>query len=507
MTDQGFDIGEKTGRPAAPVVIPSIDQTILDADAPVERPPAAMELSGAVIRMGEWLVVVVIGIVLTIVMASVTPMGPIEPYGRVALLGGTFFALIAELAGCYDIDARFSLRVALARLLSAWLGSAVGMLTLAFFLKASEDFSRGWTILWFALGTGGLVMVRGAGVLWSRSLKSRGVFNQRVAILGTGAPADKLAEYILSNPRLTIDLVGCFDDRSSSRGMAATHVVPHLGDLDALVARVRAGGIDQVIIALPHATERRVREIVARLSMLPVLIRLAPDLSTFAFAGRSIVILGELPLMTLFERPINGMDRVIKRCEDMVIAGLAVALLAPLFAVIALLIRLDSKGPVFFRQRREGFNNGTFMIWKFRTMKTDMLQFDAIEQAKKRDPRVTRVGRILRSTSIDELPQLFNVLRGEMSLVGPRPHAPSTRVGDRVFSEAMENYAARHRVKPGMTGWAQVNGWRGETDTSDKLEKRVEHDLFYIENWSLRFDLYIILRTCAVVLFPRANVY
>ncbi|RZM33385.1 MAG: exopolysaccharide biosynthesis polyprenyl glycosylphosphotransferase, partial [Sphingomonas sp.] len=274
--------------------------------------------------------------------------------------------------------------------------------------------------------------------------------------------------------------------------------------LQMLLADIRGGRVDQVIVAMPLPEGIDIETIVGELSMLPVLIRLAPDLSEFALAGRTMVMLGDLPLMTLFERPINDVDQVIKRVEDLLIGSIVLILAAPFLAMVALAIKMDSPGPVFFRQDREGFNHQTFRIWKFRSMRNDTLQYDNIKQATAGDRRVTRVGRILRGSSIDELPQLINVVSGQMSLVGPRPHAPSTKVAGILFSEANRNYAARHRVKPGMTGWAQVNGWRGETDTDEKLLKRVECDLFYIEHWSIGFDLYIIIRTFAAVLFPKS---
>jgi exopolysaccharide biosynthesis polyprenyl glycosylphosphotransferase len=213
--------------------------------------------------------------------------------------------------------------------------------------------------------------------------------------------------------------------------------------------------------------------------------------------------LGEMPVMTLFERPISGMDAAVKALEDKILTFIILALIWPLLLCIAIAIKLDSPGPVFFRQPREGFNNTPFRVFKFRSMYADHGQVDRIVQASREDPRVTRVGRFLRRTSLDELPQLFNVVKGDMSLVGPRPHAASTRAGGRLFSDVVASYAARHKVKPGITGWAQVCGWRGETDTEEKLVKRFEHDLYYIENWSLPFDFYILMRTVGSVLLPK----
>jgi Undecaprenyl-phosphate glucose phosphotransferase len=276
-----------------------------------------------------------------------------------------------------------------------------------------------------------------------------------------------------------------------------------LGNLSEMIAMIRKGEIDQVVVALPWSAEERLQQVVSRLALTPVKIRLAPDLASFTFARRQIVVLGDIPMLTLFERPISGLDAFIKLLEDKILTILILAMIWPVLGIVALAIKLDSPGPVFFRQPREGFNNKPFRVYKFRSMYSDQSQFSAIQQASRVDPRVTPVGRFLRRSSIDELPQLFNVMTGDMSLVGPRPHAASTRAGGRLFSDVVASYAARHKVKPGITGWAQVCGWRGETDTEDKLIKRLEHDLHYIENWSLLFDFYILFRTIGSVLLPK----
>jgi len=213
-----------------------------------------------------------------------------------------------------------------------------------------------------------------------------------------------------------------------------------------------------------------------------------------------------VPMLTLFDRPISGWSSVFKRIEDQVIALAAIAFMAPLMLVVAAAIKLDSRGPIFFKQRRFGFNDRLIEVWKFRTMRVECTDADAAEQTTRRDPRVTRIGRFLRKSSLDELPQLFNVLRGDMSIVGPRPHAVATRAEGRLFQDVVDRYAARHRVRPGITGWAQVNGWRGETDTIDKIRTRVEYDLYYIDNWSVWFDLYIILKTFTAI-FRTGNAY
>jgi len=349
----------------------------------------------------------------------------------------------------------------------------------------------------------GTLVLEGTPVRLSGQDSGRGTFNQRVAIFGTGPQGLRFADYVMRHDRLTISLIGLFDDRRDARLPADTAGVPLLGNLSALVAMIREGRVDQVVVALPWSAEARLQEIVSRLALTPVRIRLAPDLASFAFARRPLVMLGELPVMTLFERPISGVDATVKALEDRILASLILMLTWPLLLLIAAAVKLDSPGPVFFRQPREGFNNRPFRVYKFRTMYESCGQVEEIRQASRDDSRVTRVGRLLRRTSFDELPQLFNVLQGDMSLVGPRPHAASTRAGGRLFSDVVASYAARHKVKPGITGWAQVCGWRGETDTEAKLVKRFEHDLHYIENWSIWFDFYILFRTVGSLILPR----
>ena len=424
-------------------------------------------------------------------------------YVRAGLSAAVLFALFSELAGAYDLDARFSLRRGWQRIATAWGGAVLGLITVGFLVKASEIYSRGWAITWFLTGGAMLLATRVAMTIWILRLKRHGVFNSRAAIFGASAQGQRLARYVQRHDKLTLTLVGFFDDRRDGRVPMHACDLPVLGTLDDLVEAIRAEMIDQVIVALPWSAEARIQQVVQKLSLTPVRIRLAPDLASFAFAHRPVVLLGEVPVLTLFERPISGADALWKAAEDRLLAALFLVLLSPFMLAIALAIRLDSPGPIFFRQPREGFNNRPFRVWKYRSMTHDRCEVDGITQVSRGDKRVTRVGAVIRATSLDELPQLFNVIAGDMSLVGPRPHAPSTRAGGRLFHEVVATYAARHKVKPGITGWAQVCGWRGETDTEDKLVKRLDHDLYYIENWSIGFDLYILLRTIAAVVVPR----
>ncbi len=481
-----------------------LQHDLLAAASGSQSPPAMFELSSLLLRTSEIIVLLVTAIIVGGFAIEFVSNEMQRTYVNAVLIAVVFYAGLGEVTGVYDLDVRFSVRRAWGRVLAAWFATAMFLVTMGFLFKISEDFSRAWAVTWFFVGGLALCVVRGGATFVFRRLKRRGVFDQRVAIFGTGPQGQRMAKYISGNEKLTIDLLGFFDDRPDDRLAHADLGLPVYGNLDGLVLAIKRGLIDQVIIALPWAAEERVKQVVAKLATTPIRIRLAPDLAGFAFAQRPMVMLGDLTVMTLFERPISGFDHLIKKMEDIVLGALITILLLPVMAVVALAIRLDSPGPIFFRQPREGFNDQKFSIWKFRSMRDDACEADGITQATKGDARITRVGAFLRRTSLDELPQLFNVLSGEMSLVGPRPHAPSTRAGDRLFRDVVDSYAARHKVKPGMTGWAQVCGWRGETDTEAKLIGRLEHDLYYVENWSILFDLYIILRTVPALASSRA---
>ena len=467
------------------------------------RTSVPIDLVVFVVRAVEFITVILAGILAIYFWADRINSLSLRVYGQSMLLGALIYALVAEIMGAYDVDCHFSVRKAWQRVMGSWVVTGLFLVTIGFLMKVSEDYSRGWAITWFATAAVMLAGARAAMTMWIRRLKGQGVFNSRVAIYGASAQGQKLAQYVRGNSKLTIALVGFFDDRRDGRVPIIVDDLPVFGTSDDLVAMIRDGLIDQVIVALPWSAEQRIQQVVQKLALTPVRIRLAPDLANFAFAHRPLVLLGDMPVITLFERPISGTDAIVKRAEDLLFTSIILLFIWPLMLLAALAVKLDSPGPVFFRQPREGFNNQRFDVLKFRSMTVDECQEDGVKQATRGDKRVTRVGRIIRATSIDELPQLLNVLKGVMSLVGPRPHAPSTRAAGRLFHEVVQTYAARHKVKPGITGWAQVCGWRGETDTEEKLVKRLEFDLYYIENWSVSFDIYILFRTVFAVLFPK----
>jgi Undecaprenyl-phosphate glucose phosphotransferase len=289
-------------------------------------------------------------------------------------------------------------------------------------------------------------------------------------------------------------VVGVYDDEVAQ---LPGHCMgyPILGSVDDLVRDVREQGIDTVIVALPMSADVLLAETLNKLNLVPVDVRLCPDGFGLRLGTVSVSHLGGHTFLNVIDRPLRDWRWIAKSIEDRMVAAAILALIAPLLLAIAILIKCDSAGPALFRQKRYGFNNRLIEVWKFRTMYHEMTDASAQQLTRRNDPRITRIGAFLRRTSLDELPQFINVLRGDMSVVGPRPHATAAKAGALLYQEAVRQYDARHRVKPGITGWAQVNGWRGETDTIEQIRKRVEHDLYYIEHWSIAFDLKIILRT------------
>jgi len=264
--------------------------------------------------------------------------------------------------------------------------------------------------------------------------------------------------------------------------------------------------VDLLIVTFPVSAESRLLDVLKKLWVLPVDIRLSAHTYKLRFRPRAYSYIGNVPFLDVFDKPLTDWSYILKRLEDLVISLVAIVFALPLMLMVAIAIKIDSKGPVLFKQNRYGFNNELIEVYKFRSMYTDQSDAKADKLVTKDDPRVTKVGRFIRKTSLDELPQLFNSLKGDLSLVGPRPHAVSAKAADKLYTDVVDGYFARHRVRPGITGWAQINGWRGETDTAEKIERRVEHDLYYIENWSILFDLYILAMT-PISLLNTKNAY
>ncbi len=382
------------------------------------------------------------------------------------------------------------------RLAGGWSLIVLAALALVFFARLEVMFSRVWLASWFFLGLGVLLIERGLLAIVVQRMTRAGRLDRRTAIVGGGEAGESLLRELSKQEDTELRICGVFDDRTDERSPDVVAGYPKLGNVDDLVEFARHTRLDLVIFTMPITAEQRLLAMLRKLWVLPIDIRLSAHTNKLRFRPRSYSYIGAVPVLDVFDKPIADWDVVLKSVFDRVIGALALVALSPVLLATALAVKLDSKGPVIFRQKRYGFNNELIEVYKFRSMRTDQLDATAAKLVTRNDPRVTRVGRFIRKTSLDELPQLFNVVfKGNLSLVGPRPHAVHAKAADRIYDEVVDGYFARHRVRPGITGWAQVNGWRGETDTPEKLQRRVEHDLHYIENWSLLFDLYILLIT------------
>jgi Undecaprenyl-phosphate glucose phosphotransferase len=312
-------------------------------------------------------------------------------------------------------------------------------------------------------------------------------YRRRIAVFGTHELVGAFAAHLAAGRNFRTSLVHDASFLPNISDAAFCRAMGHFID------HCRTHPIDEIVVALPGADERRVLQAVRGFASLPVDVRLAPDFAGFALAEAQLLSTEGLPLIKVSERPIRDWGKLLKELLDRFGGSMLLLFLAPLFVLVAVAIKLDSPGPVFFRQRRNGFNHRTFMMWKFRSMTHGAdVPHGPYRQATRSDPRVTRVGKFLRRSSIDELPQLINVVKGEMSLVGPRPHPIAL---DNQYMSLIDQYASRHAVLPGITGWAQVNGYRGETDTSSKMAGRIAHDLHYIRNWSFSLDFWILALT------------
>jgi len=373
-------------------------------------------------------------------------------------------------------------------------------LTIAFSLKVSEEYSRVWVYSFFGGSILTLSINRVLASVLLGHLSRRRIVGRSLLVLGTGPQAEQFLTQLSEIKPYFTNVLGVFSPQEEPVPSEFAGF-PVLGTEDELLDFVRTHRVDDVVVAMPWQDDSGLSRTVEALKELPINVYISMDLAGYQLKFRPVFSqFSQLPLFEIVRRPISGWSFLLKLLEDYVIASLILIVLSPLMLLIAAAIKLDSPGPIFFMQKRLGFNNETFEIYKFRSMvHRDDPEVD-LRQASKNDPRITRVGRIIRRTSLDELPQLLNVLNGSMSLVGPRPHALRH---NEEYGRQIRGYFARHNVKPGITGWAQVNGLRGETETLSKMESRVAHDVYYAENWSLLFDLRILVMTVIVVLFQK----
>jgi putative colanic acid biosysnthesis UDP-glucose lipid carrier transferase len=399
---------------------------------------------------------------------------------------------VAEAQGLYRSWQGVPMRREIITTLVAWLTSMPFLLFLAFITKTSEIYSRAISLLWFFGAACTLTAWRMGMRATLYELRKRGGYTRSVAIAGATEIAISLAKTLAAEPYAGLRLVGFYDDRNSDRRL---HVPEELGgvigDLNQLVSDARDGKVDVVYISLPMRAESRINALVRKLGDTTVSAYVIADFFVFDLLHAQWTHVGDIPAVSILDTPFHGLGGWVKRLEDLVVGSLILLLIAIPMLVVAIGIKLTSPGPVLFRQKRYGLNGKEIRVLKFRSMRV-MEDGPTVKQATKDDPRVTPLGKLIRRTSIDELPQFLQVLTGEMSIVGPRPHAVAH---NELYRSKIQGYMLRHKVKPGITGWAQVNGWRGETDTYEKMQKRVEHDLDYIRNWNVFLDIRIIWLT------------
>lgn len=488
------------------------DSTISNAGATARRPESARlqqlamqlqdrssRISPAIVsglyRLVEGLLFVATSVLVYVLY--VRDFGPdlLIGYGALAIAATLSWSVLVNAAGLNSIAAILQPVGTLPRVLLLMAGIFAMIFAAVFFSKIGALFSRFWLGTWMIVGISSIILCR----LWAASAVARWNaderFSRRAVLIGGGSLAADLISALSTSPQSDLKIVGIFDDRNDDRSPPVVDGYPKLGSIADLESFARSARVDMLIFTMPLRAEDRVLELAERLRILPVDIRLSANGQKLRFRPRAYSYIGNVPFLDIFDRPLSDWGQFVKSLEDIALATFVLVLAAPVMLLIAIAVKLESRGPVLFRQKRYGFNNELIEVYKFRSMYIERCDANASKLVTRDDPRVTRVGRFIRKTSLDELPQLFNVLKGQLSLVGPRPHATQAKAADELYDDAVDSYFARHRVKPGITGWAQINGWRGETDTLEKIQRRVEHDLYYIDNWSLFFDLYILART------------
>ena len=427
-------------------------------------------------------------------------------YASVMLVAGILLVAFMKAMGLYQFGNLIASYRKIPNLITAWITTFAIVISWVFLLKVGPEISRVWLTSWAVAGLFFFLSWHIMLGSYLRRLNHDGHFNKSAVLVGGGENAAKVISVVENSKESGVNLIGVFDDRDDMRVPSVTGGLFKLGSIDDLIDFVRSTPVDTLIITLPTFAEERIVQLLDRLWILPVDIRISAQGQKIRWRPRAYSYIGNLPCLDVYDRPLGEWGPLFKTALDKSIAIVALILLSPVLALVALAVKFDSQGPVIFKQKRYGFNNELIEVYKFRSMFIGDSDAEAAKLVTRGDSRVTRVGRFIRRTTLDELPQFLNVLKADLSLVGPRPHATLAKAGAELYEHVVDGYFARHRVKPGITGWAQINGWRGETDTADKIERRVEFDLYYIENWSLTFDLYILART-PLALLNTKNAY
>lgn len=410
-------------------------------------------------------------------------------YSVAAILAVFLFHFTSELDKLYISWRGLSLFTELKKTFVHWFVSASVIFLLVILLDTQYFLMESVRILWFALGSLFLVGYRILLRFVLSNLRRKGFNTRSVVIAGAGKLGCHLAKKVLTNSSLGMNFNGYYDDNTNLPDEAVKGQIQ--GNLEQLVADCKVGGIDRVYITLPMRAEVRMKWLIQELADTTASVYLVPDIFTFDLLNARNDVIDGIPTISIYDSPLNGSNAVVKRIGDILFASWILLLISPIMLVLSAAVKFTSKGPVFFKQKRYGIDGKSIEVWKFRSM-TVMENGDKVTQATKNDSRLTPIGQFIRSTSLDELPQFINVIQGQMSIVGPRPHAVAH---NEEYRKLVSGYMLRHKVKPGITGWAQINGWRGETDTLEKMQKRIEFDLDYIRNWSVLLDIKIIFMT------------
>jgi putative colanic acid biosynthesis UDP-glucose lipid carrier transferase len=425
-------------------------------------------------------------------------------YQIAAFVSSLGFHILAHKNGLYFSWRGQSLFHEVKTVFLTWLVVLGALLTVVFLFELNKSYGGAVMIAWSLAVPVAISFYRVSARIVLREMRRTGVNTRKVAIVGAKEPGLTLARSILQSPWMGMNIAGFYDNRVTVGGKPLEGKdLQVLGDIEFLKEQARAGEFDDIYIALPMREEDTIRDLVEYLANSSCCVHIVPDVFTFKMLNARSREIGGLPVVSVYDTPFDSVDAVVKRVEDVVLSSIILCLIAVPMLCIATAVKLTSKGPAIFKQRRYGINGEEIMVWKFRSM-TTCDNGDVVVQATKGDTRITKIGDFIRRTSLDELPQFINVLQGKMSIVGPRPHAVAH---NELYRDQISGYMQRHLVKPGITGWAQVNGWRGETDTICKMEKRIEYDLYYIRNWSLVMDIKVIGRTILSSFFFSGDVF
>jgi polysaccharide biosynthesis protein PslA len=467
-----------------------------------------MEGAVGILFLLEFLTLSAIGIVLSAVgpaQAQVSGTG----YVIASLYCAAAFVLMLDYQHLYTADAMHRATRGVLKIFAAAFFAFGTLAITALAASGHLSYDGIWLTAFAAAGIGAVVFGRAGFAVLLRTAALRDFFTRNVIIIGAGEDGQRLLRQLEESGQPWLRVRGLFDDRVR----APSHRIPRhlegqrvLGTVQDALTFSRRVRIDDIVIALPWSAHQRIKEVVESTESIAADIHIGPDALGVLNRRQGFAVHDGFPALRISRKPVSGWNYVLKRITDLLMSGTALLLLSPVLLAIAAAIKLESRGPVLFCQPRYGLNNRTIHVLKFRSMYHEQQDVRAERLVTRGDPRVTKVGRFLRRSSLDELPQLINVLRSEMSIVGPRPHAKNAKAAGRMYQDVVLKYAHRHRIKPGITGWAQVNGWRGETDTDEKIVRRCEHDLYYIDHWSFFFDLWIIIATVIRVPFQK-NAY